>query len=95
MSRTTYSTPLLLCLCALSFIAGRFIQQIPGLPESNRGVRHHVETLPLKFIRDIVTISDGAAVFQSSGVHPFLAKTNHRAPATSGLVASYQQNQNS
>jgi len=54
MSRTTYSTPLLLCLCALSFIAGRFVQQIPGLPESNRGVRHHVETLQLKFTRDVV-----------------------------------------
>ena len=51
MSRTTYYTPLLLCLCALSFIAGRFVQQIPGLPESNRGVRHHVEMLQLKSTR--------------------------------------------
>lgn len=54
MSGTTYSTPVLLCLCALSFIAGRFIQQIPGLPESNRGVRHHAQTLQLKFTRAVV-----------------------------------------
>lgn len=46
MSRTTYSTPLLLCLCALSFIAGRFIQQIPGLPESNRGFSKAAESTP-------------------------------------------------
>ena len=27
-----------LCLCALSFIVGRFIQQIPGLPQLSQGV---------------------------------------------------------
>ena len=33
-----YSTPTLLCLCALAFIVGRFVQQIPGLPEAGRRV---------------------------------------------------------
>lgn len=33
-----YSTPVLLCLCALAFILGRFVQQIPGLPEASRKV---------------------------------------------------------
>ena len=33
-----YSTPTLLCLCALAFIVGRFVQQLPGLPEAGRRV---------------------------------------------------------
>lgn len=38
MSRGKHSTPFLLCVCALSFMVGSFLQQIPGLPQLNRGV---------------------------------------------------------
>ncbi len=34
-----YSTPALVCLCALAFICGRFLDILPGLPEANTGVR--------------------------------------------------------
>lgn len=37
MGRVSQSALTVLCLCALSFIAGRF-WQIPGLPEASRGV---------------------------------------------------------
>lgn len=30
----------LLCFCALSFIFGRFVQEIPGLPQAPSGVRN-------------------------------------------------------
>ncbi|CAK0751918.1 hypothetical protein CVIRNUC_002105 [Coccomyxa viridis] len=32
-----YTTTTLLCFCALSFIFGRFIQEIPGLPQTKSG----------------------------------------------------------
>jgi len=39
-----YSTPAVLCLCALAFICGRFLDAIPGLPEAPSGVRRaHAE----------------------------------------------------
>ena len=34
-----YTTSTLLCFCALSFIFGRFVQEIPGLPQTKSGVR--------------------------------------------------------
>lgn len=33
-----YTTTTLVCFCALSFIFGRFIQEIPGLPQTKSGV---------------------------------------------------------
>jgi len=39
-----YSTPAVLCLCALAFVCGRFLDAIPGLPEAPSGVRRaHAE----------------------------------------------------
>ena len=34
-----YSPAVVLCLCALAFVVGRFVQQLPGLPEVGAGVR--------------------------------------------------------
>lgn len=34
-----YSTPTVVCLCALAFICGRFLDILPGLPEAQSGVR--------------------------------------------------------
>ncbi|KAK9841956.1 hypothetical protein WJX81_000879 [Elliptochloris bilobata] len=34
-----YSTPAVVCLCALAFICGRFLDIIPGLPEAHSGFR--------------------------------------------------------
>ncbi|KAK9812646.1 hypothetical protein WJX72_001216 [[Myrmecia] bisecta] len=32
-----YSAPVVLCLCALCFVFGRFIKELPGLPEASKG----------------------------------------------------------
>ena len=40
-----YTTSTLLCFCALSFIFGRFVQEIPGLPQTKSGVRISLETI--------------------------------------------------
>lgn len=34
-----YSAPTVLCFCALSFIVGRFLREIPNLPAVPSGVR--------------------------------------------------------
>ena len=33
-----YSATALVCFCALSFLTGRFVQEIPGLPQTKTGV---------------------------------------------------------
>lgn len=53
-----YSTPVLVCLCALCFIFGRFIQEIPGLPDTSKGVRF----LPLSHMLGVICLFSLAQV---------------------------------